>query len=441
MNSSIRRFLILVVLATVTLCNFIAALHSYQDGMEKSEELLDRQLAQMAAILANSSASHEVIAENGEIAFQVFAPNGSLLLHSPTLPDSAITTTLQGFSWASHGSYRWRTFTLTEKLRGNRIIVAERDDLRHALAEEMVLTSVLPIVTILPILGLLIYLVVSLGLRPLRLLANELEEKKTNDLRPLATSGVPQELSTLVGSINSLLQRLEHSFERERHFSSDAAHELRTPLAALKTHLYHLSSAVPPNHESLPMVNAAVERMNHLIEQMLLLHRTTPDQFTARFEPQDLHAIAEQVIRDHYSRIADKDQNIELAGINTPVTGDLFSLSILIKNLLDNASKYTPPGGSIQVSVASANGKATLAVEDSGPGIPAELRTRVFDRFYRLHGDQHHSGVTGCGLGFSIMQHIVELHHGTITLGESCFPSGLKVTVELPAAPKGESRQ
>ncbi|MBV1920117.1 MAG: HAMP domain-containing histidine kinase, partial [Pseudomonadales bacterium] len=252
------------------------------------------------------------------------------------------------------------------------------------------------------------------------------------DLTPLSETNTPSELTELVESSNGLLYRLRQSFDREKRFSGDAAHELRTPISALKIHLYNLRDIVPPNNESFQMLNVSIERMSHLIEQMLVLHRTTPDQFAKNFQKFDLHQAAQQQIIDQYQSFSDKQQTIELVGDVCGITADVFAIKTLLKNILDNACKYTPVGGAVKLSVAKENSNAVVMVDDSGEGISEELYSRVFERFYRVDGDQHKSNVIGCGLGFSIIQHIVDLHKGDISLSRSCFDTGLKITVVLP---------
>ncbi len=433
--TSIRRFLVIVLLATITLFNFIAALQSYRTGMEKAEKLFDEQLIDIAHLLshAGKGAAEIVLSDDKDnIAFQIWGNNNQLLQRSDNMPTELLTPLKEEFSYASYNGYRWRTLTQKNDTSRQWVIIAERADIRYTLAEDIILTSVVPIVLGLPILGLLIWLIIGSGLKPLKQLASELGQKKPSDLQPLTTDNIPKELNQLVESTNSLLHRLSESFDREKRFSGDAAHELRTPLSALKIHLYNLAEHVPENDESMQLLNTSIDRMTHLIEQMLMLYRTTPDQFVYNFQVLDLHTITQKVVSEQYQKIADKDQTIELEGHSCKLTGDEFALEILVKNLIDNANKYTPDNGLIRITTKTDNGNVLLTVEDSGMGIPEELHHRVFDRFYRVSGDQHDSNVVGCGLGFSIIKHIVDLHQGSISLAHSGFDSGLKVTVILP---------
>jgi len=172
--------------------------------------------------------------------------------------------------------------------------------------------------------------------------------------------------------------------------------------------------------------------MNHLVEQILALYRTMPDQFMANFTELDLHALARDVISNNYSEFARKEQQIELVGSSSNIVGDRFALETLLQNLLSNAGKYTPNRGRVQITVKPNDHGIMLKVEDSGTGIAPDEYDRVFERFYRIGGDCHASDQPGCGLGLAIVRHIAELHNAGITLGPSSFESGLSVCIEFP---------
>lgn len=460
--SSIRRFLLIVLLAALTLFNFVAALQGYRSSLSETEKLFDQQLIEIAELLyelaeAQPDVEHErafdnprVISERQNLAFQVWHDD-KLVQHSANSPNRAISSQ-PGFAYDSFSGFRWRTYqidfqanntqlenthienTRTENTRTEKkamtIMVAERNDLRFVLAENVILHAVLPVVLGMPLIGLLVWLVVGRGLKPLNQLAGELSRKKPEDLSRLPTENIPKELQVLVQSTNNLLVRLDASFKREKRLTSDAAHELRTPLSVLKLQIHNLASELPKGSESLQNLNRSVDNMSHLIEQILDLYRTTPDQFTGNFTQLNLEELAQQMIAELYPRLESKQQNIELeADSDTRLQGDEFSLRLLLKNLVDNASKYTPEQGQVRVSIKHSTAGLLLVVEDSGPGIKPELYERVFERFYRVDGDKHASKQTGCGLGLAIIRHIVELHGATIALGKSESLGGLAVTV------------
>ncbi|MFV8783999.1 ATP-binding protein [Microbulbifer sp. SA54] len=442
---SIRIFLLIALLSTITLVNFVSALHGYRASMDEAQALFDRQIAATARMLASVAGTGveaqekvtQVVTQNDLLAFQIWRDDGSLLLRSENAPGAHIAEGKTGYSEVNFSGYRWRVFGLHDLPNARWIYVAERVDLRYNLADEVILDSVLPILLGLPVAGLLIWLVVGRGLSSLRRLARALRNKRAEDFRPLPEDNAPAELLPVIHSTNSLLQRLQASFERERRFSADAAHELRTPISAIQIHAHNLAqeiteAGISPQPESLPRLQQSIERMAHLVEQMLDLFRTTPEHYPARFEQIDLHRLARNVIAERYEQFDRRQQTVELNGHSASMRGDQFALTILLQNLLANAGKYTPEGGRILVTVRAGDSGLRLCVEDSGPGIAAEERERVFERFYRVGGDRHGSLVAGCGLGLSIVQHIAQLHKARITLGDSSLGQGLAVQVDFP---------
>ena len=433
--TSIRRFLVIVLLATITLFNFIAAIQGYRTGMRETGQMLDAQLANVARVISQTDHRHidsMTLPAIGDLAVQIFSEKQRLLYHTSNTPPEPVSDLTEGFAYSNFAGYHWRIHRFFSHDTRQWIVVAERMDNRYQVAESIVLKTLFPIIAGLPIIGLLIWLIVGSGLRPLRELAHQLGVKKSSDLTPLTDDNTPIELSQLQASINKLLSRLEHSFNREKRFSGDAAHELRTPLSVLKTQIYNLQKQLPPDDPGIRQVNASIDRMTHLIEQMLVLYRTTPEQFLACFDEVDIHTLAQNVIGKLYDNIDRKQQTIELQGEHCRLVGDAFALEAMLKNLIDNASKYTPEKGRILVSIREEADTISISVEDSGPGIDSELHERVFDRFYRANGDMHASTAIGCGLGLSIVHHIVDLHQGMITLGPSQFQSGLAVHITLP---------
>lgn len=439
--SSIRIFLVVALLATMTLTVFLSSLHGYRASMDEAQSLFDTKLADAAQLLAITraqSAPEAAIRDTApQFAFQVWEGD-ALREHSANAPREPLADLETGYGYRNFGSYRWRTYALADPETGHWILTAERIDTRNELAEGIILKSVVPVVVAVPVAGLLIWFVVGYGLAPLRRLAERLHDKRADDLGQLPHEEQPRELTQVITSINDLLRRLDASFRREKQFAADAAHELRTPLSAMKIHLHNLALDLPDSNENLQQLEAATSRMQNVVEQILALHRTAPDEIMLRFEPVDLHALAQDYIARRYYQFEARQQQLELEGAPVCVAGDRFALETLLRNLLDNAGKYTPTGGRVHVTIRGEGKRVILMVEDSGPGIPADQYDRIFDRFYRLGGDQHASGVIGCGLGLSIVRHVVELHHATITLGTAMRYGGLCVTVVFPACRNGE---
>jgi two-component system sensor histidine kinase QseC len=430
---SIRFFLVVVLLAGMTLIIFLSALHGYRSSMVEVKALLDEEIANRARLLGiaggNQMPDVMVVRVSEANAFQVWQGD-RLMQRSDNTPLSPIATEA-GFQDRNFSGYRWRTYTWIGD-DGHRAITAERIDVRNALAEGIIMKSVLPVIIALPLAGILIWFIVGYGLSPLRSLANHLQRRRADDLRPIPMDRLPVELMQVVSSANELLYRLDASFARERQFASDAAHELRTPICALKVHLHNIRQNLPDGDDELAHLVAATNRMDNLVEQILLLYRTSPDHYATQLKELDLHALVQEVITGMYAGFEQRRIQLELEGGTEKLAGDHFALGTLVKNLLDNACKYTPEGGQVRVTVGKHRDGIMLRVEDSGPGIPADQYQRVFDRFYRVNGDQHASDVIGCGLGLAIVKHITELHGATIEAGPSSFDSGLSMTLIFP---------
>jgi len=439
--NSIRATLVTMLIAAFTLVTFLAALNGYLSSMSEAEKLMDNQLRHAGALLlaggGANSATAPVQSNGGEFAFQVWRDN-DLLLRSTSAPQMLINDLVPGFRYANFSGYRWRTLTQVAE-DGRWYIVAERADLRHMLAEKVVLESIVPLLLWLPVSAVLIWVLVGWGLRPLRELSAQINQRRGDDLDPVHYDEPPAELVQLVDSTNSLLSRLSASFEREKHFAAHAAHELRTPLSVLKVHLHNLISELPAGHVGLAHANAGVERMHHLVEQILDLNRTNPEIIKASFRQLDLHSLAQRVTAAAWPAFSAKEQNLSLSGEQVLMYGDEVMLETMLQNLLDNANKYTPVGGEVSVSVTVGDGKAVLEVKDSGPGISSDEQSLVFDRFYRADSDTGAS-VNGSGLGLAIVQHIVQLHGAEITLATRAGTEGLTVTVSFDPAHSGANQ-
>jgi len=431
MMNSIRSYLVIMLIAAFALVSFLASLNGYLSSMDETKKLLDMQLLRVSDILMSTdnadSAMLSTGRSDGRLVFQVWQA-GQLLVRSQAAPESPINEFVTGFRHANFSGYRWRT--LTRVTDNNRwYILAERTDLRHLVAEKAVLKFVVPLLLWLPVAAALIWILVSWGLRPLRDLSRQINLKRSDDLEPLNYPNPPRELIELLDSTNSLLNRLSAAFDREKHFASHAAHDLRTPLSVLKVHLHNLAQELPPGHSGLAHANEGVERMHHLVEQILNVHRTNPEIIKANFQPLNLHLLAQRVTASAWPAFEARKQTLSLSGESVTISGDEALLEILLQNLLDNARKYTPDGGEIKVYAGPAEpGLARLCVQDSGPGIAPNQRQRVFERSYRLDSDTG----DGSGLGLAIVKHVVQLHNANCVLSRSTFSTGLAVTVDFP---------
>jgi len=423
---SIRLFLIASIVATLILFNFLAALQGYRSSMQEADTLFDNQMLDLARLVANldvSKASTKELRLGNDLSFQIWS-GSQLLAASDNAPNEPLLDFVPGFEYVNFNGYRWRTFTRFEASLERWVVVAEREDLRFVLAENVVLQSILPLLLGIPIVGLLIWVIVSHGLRPLQQLSNDLKNKGASDLSPLLSPDSRIELDQVMESINGFIQRLNQLMEREKRFSADAAHELRTPMSALKIQLHNLSNEIDTKHETFQQLQEGVDRMQHLIEQLLSLYRATPEQFAKNCESIDLYELAQDKVAGFYPNFENKNQHVELLGSSVEIDGDKFALETLFSNLLGNANKYTLKGGNIVVRVSEMKDEICLSVEDSGPGIPDADKKRVFDRFYRVAANQGSSRPLGCGLGLTIVSHVAELHQARVELKDSSYDSG-----------------
>jgi len=341
------------------------------------------------------------------------------------LPD---ITTL-GFSTVTTPEGRWRVFGVQAVTRV--IQVAQPLSVRERRAAELALRTLKPFALLLPVLALLIWFAVGLALEPLRRLTAQVKARRVDALDALPAERLPDEVQPLVLALNDLLGRLRAALERERAFMADAAHELRTPLTALYLQLGMLARASGEAERDAAMstLSAGVQRAIHLVEQMLALARQEPRADSQRV-PVRLDELARAIVTELVP-LADAghiDLGIAAAQPAT-VAGDPDALRTLLRNLVDNAVRYTPAGGRVDVTVESRAAAARLTVSDDGPGIPPEERKRVFDRFYRRAG----TAPSGSGLGLAIVKAIADAHGATVSLDAGPSGKGLMVSVTFLA--------
>ncbi|HEY3584934.1 MAG TPA: ATP-binding protein, partial [Casimicrobiaceae bacterium] len=310
---------------------------------------------------------------------------------------------------------------------------AQPQDERAAIARQTALRTLVPFLALIPFFGVLLWVGAGWALAPLDAMSKAVAKRRPDALEPLEAGPLPTELQPLARNLNDLLARLDHALSSQRRFTADAAHELRTPLAALTLQRDLARRAQTRNDVTAALVDleAGVQRASHVVEQLMTLARVEPEAMAQKRTACDLVAIAKDAIVARAALAADKHIDLGLAR-ETPaiVMGDPTSLGILLSNLLDNALRYTPQGGRIDVTIDRSDDAITLAVADTGPGIPPEARERVFDRFFR--GEEQAGSAAGTGLGLSIVKRIVEAHGAAVDLGAPAQGSGLVVSVRFP---------
>jgi two-component system OmpR family sensor kinase len=302
------------------------------------------------------------------------------------------------------------------------------------MASNLALRTLGPIAVMMPILMLVVWWVVSGSLEPVARVRKQLASRQADDLSPVSDAGLPDEVRPLVQELNLLFGRVRQAFDTQQTFVADAAHELRTPLAALKLQVQSLERAdsradsAEARKLAISRLSAGIERATRLVEQLLVLARQ--EASAAPRQPVELAGLAKRAVADLIGVAQAKHIDLGLQRADAgEVEGQPEALMILLRNLVDNAIKYTPSGGTVDVSVVAEQGALVVTVEDSGPGIPLVERERVFDRFYRVPGSE----AAGSGLGLAIIKAIAERHGATLSLGESPRLKGLAVTVRFPA--------
>ena len=421
----------------ITLVTFAAAIQGYRSSMAKATSVFDNELRSLTHVLVNiTDLSTQALTPQQDAAFvfQIWQHNKLIVSSHPKLK-TAISDFKNTFSEHNFLAQRWRTYGHFFESENKWVLVAQPVNRRFELAEHMILAAVTPLVLCIPLLAIIIFLLVSSGLRPLRLLSENLRAKKTDDLSPIPLQNQRNELSPVLETLNHLFERLNAAFSREKRFASDAAHELRTPLSVLKINAHNLAIELKNNnstHTNMQYLQQGIERMSHVVEQILLLNRTNPEQYQGQFKQIDTASLCQTVIASLFPQIEGRTQEIELIGKSANIQGDEFSLGILLQNLISNASKYSPEGSLIKVTMRSENNQVVIQVEDAGPGIDKSEYQRVFERFYRVGGDRHNSNAPGCGLGLAISKHIAELHKASLKLSRSKQLSGLSVELFLP---------
>ena len=430
---SIRRRLLVWLLSTLFVAGLVAAAGIYLTMELEFNEIFDYELKQVALSFREDSLGAvippPVVEEDDDPIIQVWDRAGRLVYVSDdllVLPPRAQA----GFSNASAPKSSWRIFNIQS--HGHTFQVAQPTGVRHALAAEAALRTLLPMLFLIVALGIVIWITIGRGLRPLTKVADAVGERSASAMQPLPEAGLPSEVRPLVTALNNLLGRLDNAFAMRRNFIADAAHELRTPLTAvqLQIQLARRASTDAERAAAFSQLDAGVKRVVHLVQQLLTLAREEPD-VAEQFEvPVELAQLARQSVAEHASLAQAKDIDLGVESkLPVWVSGDAEALRTMLGNLIDNAIRYVQHGGKIDVTVATQNNQAVLTVTDNGPGIPVEFRERAFDRFSRQEG----SGEIGSGLGLAIVKSVVVRHRATVALDSADQQRGLRVMIEFPA--------
>jgi two-component system, OmpR family, sensor kinase len=366
--------------------------------------------------------------DEGQFVSQVWGANGTLVYSS--LEDNGPPLQAPGFHYVDWKAQVWRTYTVARSLRTVQVAVSVKDrDLGFA---ELLPWLLLPTGMLVIVLGLLIHEAVSRALRPLESLRRDIGNRNVAELHAVSLEDLPEEVGPLADTLNQLLSRLDHLLAGQRQFLADAAHELNTPLAAIKLQAQLARRAQASDRDAaLDELDSGIARAIHLSAQLLQLARLEPDERKPLDGLVPLDALARQAIVAFSAQADERGTDLGLIHAEPlSVLGDATALRALLDNLIDNALRYSPPGSRVDVSLHADSDAAVLEVSDNGPGIPAADRQRVQERFVRLNP----SMANGSGLGLAIARETASLHGAALTLDETPG-GGLTVRLRLPLAP------
>lgn len=433
--TSLHARLLAWLLAAIFLIAVIQVAVSYRTALQQTDEVFDYQLERTAIslgagvplqALATPSLSDSLIQRDWIIqiwsadGLQVFGPAQTVLV-----PDRAIL----GFSTVRTSDTRFRMFALQTPYQV--IQVAQDMRVREAFAQNLALRGIAPIALLAPLLMLLVWWVVTRSLKPVERARRQVARRQVQDLAPIPTDELPDEIRPLVHELNQLLQRVDQAYQAQQRFIADAAHELRSPLAAMTLQLEGLRRSQTPEEQArhAQRLEDGLQRARTLLEQLLLLARSESPQQSA---PAQCDVV--QVLRDSCVEALALAQARGIQwtyeGVEqAPAQAEGGALQLVLRNLLDNAVKYTPDHGQVLTRISAQEEGWRVEIEDSGPGVPPSQRAQVFERFYR---DPANAALPGSGLGLAIVQAIARQQALTLTLDDSPGLGGLRVTVQVP---------
>lgn len=465
MKSSIRKFLLINLLLAITITTTLTAIGNYYLDQKDIQDHLDNLMAISAlsyqALLGDDLHQRPLIKiqdaletipqkietyyqkrflndeppENylDKFNFQVWSDGGKLLLHSSTAPKIPLTSETDGFSDKSISDQNWRVFTTYNEKAGVRTVLAERYDTRNELGHRIAQDDLYIMLLTFPLSGLLIWIIIGRGLDSLDKVAEEVANRAPSHLEPVDLQEIPEEIKPVIDELNKLFYRLKEGFEREKRFAADAAHELRTPLAALKAQAQVAlnSNNIQEKNQALQKLIASVNRSTHIVQQLLTLSRLVPEATNLNETTEvNLVKLTREILAMMAPTAVGKQIELEFESDSKlpKILGNPTALGILIRNLVDNAIRYCDENGQVLVRLLKQNNELILEVQDNGPGIPKEFQSRVFERFFRVLGNKS----PGSGLGLAIVQQICELHGGRVTLDTPNNGKGLIVRIFLP---------
>ena len=436
-SHSLRGRLLWFVLVAILLAAVLQAITAYRGAVQQADAMFDDHLQQVARSMRSGAPLglplEEIAGEAGfDLYVQIWGQDGTTLFRSTpsALPPRAVL----GFSDVQANGNSYRVYSLQTPLQT--VQIAQDLSARSARAQALAVKAVLPFTLLTPLLMLAVWWVINRSLAPIERARRQVAGRAADDFSPLASDDLPDEVRPLVDELNLLFGRVRGAFDAQKNFVADAAHELRSPLTALKLQAQALRRPVDdPEVQQAGVVrlNQGIDRAIRLVEQLLTLAREEASAGASQQEPVELLEVVRLAVADMLPLAQLKQIDLGLAAQHAArVMGQSEALRVLLRNLLDNAMKYTPASGRVDISVDVMDGVAVLTVEDNGPGVAPDALPRVFDRFFRA-GDT--LAETGSGLGLAIVKTIAERHGAILDVGPSTRLGGLRVEVRLALAP------
>ncbi len=365
---------------------------------------------------------------NSTFRYQVWDQQGNLILHSVNAPATPLSEGDNGLTNTFIQGNKWHVFTIHDRKTNYTIIVASQLDKQNSLRISILQHDLILIFIMFPVAGLFVWLTLLFTLKKLKKLTDEVSHRAPDYLEPVDIEKVPREVEPLVLELNKFFGILKDAFARDKRFAADAAHELKTPLAAMKTQAQVALKASNPERRTTAIENviAGVDRSTHIVQQLLTLNRLGPGS-SIKKQKLDLEPIIREILAELAPNALHKNIELDFKAAQYPawIYADKASMAILVRNLIDNAIRYTFEDGKVHVSIINTPQHVIFRVTDTGPGIPPKLRDRIFERFFRVLGTKQ----SGSGLGLAIVHQIAQLHAAEINLETP--PSGFGLQIEI----------
>jgi two-component system OmpR family sensor kinase len=422
---SIHRYLLLSLIAALSIGTLLVALFLYSKSAQEINELYDSNMKELAGVIDTqfnasklsesekvdiSNPRHEAILEEEEFLIQVWNKSGEVIYTTHPLIKFPLQSS-RNFFTVNYQHKKWRVFTV-ESEQGL-IQISQPQEARHIYIWSLAKGLLFPLLLQIPLIGILIWIAVGRSLKPLDRISKAIQSRSASSLEHLDLDITPKEIEPVINEINSLLTRLENAIALQRNFTSNAAHELRTPLAALQLQIDVLARCKTEQEReaAISTLQKGIVRASTLVAQLLSLARLGSEQSTQQTVI-ELNQIVKPVLEDHLDKAAAKHIDVGFYEIQPLyMRGNAEAIGIVMRNLIDNAIRYSAEGSKIDVMTYSIDASVVLEVQDSAPRIPESEKQKIFERFYRGSSS---SGNTGSGLGLAIVKDVVEQHHGSI---------------------------